>query len=767
MKNFFKIGTLLLSGLFLITFIHTCRAQSPATISGLVIDTASQPIPGASVILFSGDNIISGSSSDSKGFFQFKIKTSESPLTLKASAVGYTGRTIPIDSLFRENIFKINLTPELVEIKAITVNPVGVENQAEIKLSAREVTSTARQSLVPTNPVGALKEPEISRQGSNHSSQIRINGTNPKYYLNGVPMGTDPDHYGMFSVIPTTIIDEIKFYPQGTIARYALPSSIEFNTLTPFKTHRFAEMNLSTIEATGMGSVGNEKAFLYTSLRKSILDKIVKNFDISSDRQTLPPTNFGDFFISAGVRLSPHYRLMADQYYVRDYLSYNTASAVSTSENIRTYQFTNESYTAIRFDAMFDNLLVKFSGAQKNSQEEYNALPEKDISRSKVYLNLSESRRTNLVNLEATYLHGNFKLEIGSQMEYISYRETDLNQHNWNFLPPFANSDNPYVYQQALNETYGAYYNRESILNNSEYVSVKREGRRFNIESGLRLEYFKNLAEQKHLLWRQAVTYKTGEQSNLKLFMGTFAESPVNNILEPYQILIEANISNLQPIKTRLFSTGWANSVFQASLFTKKITNLPTVTPDFEEVFNKDGSIDEDFITMQSNGEARFYGGSISFEKDRFLTERLKVLTSYAYTHAYRLDNGVTIPYELNAPHKFLTKIDYKFNQKFSMGSELQVRSGYPYTPARPMLVYTEKDTYNPEYYTTTIEQENSEQFPTNVSLNLYGTYCFDNVEIFFAVSNITNHANPIINAASGYIYDAGILPTIGVKWRW
>lgn len=767
MKNFFKIGALLLSGLFLITSTHTCLAQSPATISGLVTDSAGQPIPGASVILFSGDNIISGNSSDNKGFFQFKIKTSENPLTLKASAVGYTSRSISIDSLFQENIFKISLTPELVEVKAITVNPVGVENPAEVKLSAREITSTARQSLVPTNPVGALKEPEISRQGSNHSSQIRINGTNPRYYLNGLLLGADPNHYGMFTVIPATMVDEIKFYPQGTRARYAQPSAIELGTPASFTKHRRFEMNFSTIEATGAGSVGNEKSFLTLSVRKSVLDKIVKKFDISSDRQTLPPTNFADFFMFTGIKLSPNYRLMADQYYVRDYLSYNTASAVNSTENVRTFQSTDEQYLAVRFDALFDRLLLKLSASQKRSQKTYRALPENEKAGSKVFLNLSEKRKTNLANLELCYLADKFQVDIGNQLEYVSYNEIDMNQHNWNFLPPFTNSDNPYVYQQALNETYATYYKRESILNDAVYVAVTRDGGWFNIESGVRAEYFKNLVERGHLLWRQAVTFRTGEQSYLKLYAGTFAESPANNILEPYQILITADLNKLRPIKTRLVSVKWTHRSLQVSLFAKHIRNLPLVTPDFDEVYQQDGSIAEDFISVQSAGEARFYGGSLSYEKTKFIFDRLDFRASYACTHAYRLDNGVNIPYELNAPHKFLAKIDYRVGPRFSIGSELQVRSGYPYTPSRPLLVYSEAETYTREYYHSVIAMENSEQFPTNISLNFYGNYSVKNIELFFAVSNVTNHANPIINAASGYIYDAGILPTIGIRWRW
>ena len=193
---------------------------------------------------------------------------------------------------------------------------------------------------------------------------------------------------------------------------------------------------------------------------------------------------------------------------------------------------------------------------------------------------------------------------------------------------------------------------------------------------------------------------------------------------------------------------------------------MPLITPNFNQVFDKSGQIDENFLEMQSTGQAQFYGGSISYDKLALLNSRLKFTGSYAYTYAHKIDQGVTIPYELNSPHKLYLSSDYQFSRVFHLGTEFQMRSGYPYSPTRGITTYQDPDKYNVDYYTSVISQENSEQFPTNLSLNLYGCFTFRSVEIYFSVSNVTNHANPIINAASGYVYDAGILPMIGLKWR-
>jgi hypothetical protein len=42
----------------------------------------------------------------------------------------------------------------------------------------------------------------------------------------------------------------------------------------------------------------------------------------------------------------------------------------------------------------------------------------------------------------------------------------------------------------------------------------------------------------------------------------------------------------------------------------------------------------------------------------------------------------------------------------------------------------------------------------------------FGDSELFFSVANLTNHANPMINTAGGFIYDAGLLPSIGFRQR-
>ncbi len=49
------------------------------------------------------------------------------------------------------------------------------------------------------------------------------------------------------------------------------------------------------------------------------------------------------------------------------------------------------------------------------------------------------------------------------------------------------------------------------------------------------------------------------------------------------------------------------------------------------------------------------------------------------------------------------------------------------------------------------------------IRMKLYG---FGSSQLFPWAANLTDHGNPIINISDGFIYDAGILPSEGLRWR-
>jgi len=761
MRNF---GFHLLALLALLSAASVPAANNSIVLEGAVTNMDNQPLPGATIIIIVDGTIIQGAATDQFGKYTIRFaKPQTGSMELRASSVGYAAQSVNLEIHNERTLLDFKLRETIAELASIRVCPDQNDRVTQISLDAEQLSRRARRSLVPTNPVAAIREPQISKQGSSHSSQIRINGTSPKYYLNGISIGTDPDHYGMFAIIPSSVVRQARFHSLGTDVSFGRSSVLELKTKSPFVSHSEGEISLCTIEATATYSLGNNRYYMLGTLRKSVLDKLVKQFDLSSDRTVLPPTNFSDLFVSTGVKLSPHFRLMLDHYYVRDFLSYNTANAVGTSQGVNTYQHSSEGYVGFRLEGLYDNLLFRATAATRSSLEEYRASSGKDGDG--LLLGLNSTRQENLGNIECTFLLGNFELKTGDQIQYFSRRSIDMHQQNWNFLPPFSSTDNPYIYQIALNEAYEEYHSNLTELNNAAYLSLSHEYGHTKIQSGIRLEYFANLSETKTLVTRNRLTFKTSDRGRMELFWGTFAESPVANILEPYQVLIHAWLHKLKPIRTRLLSAGYSHGPLTVSVFHKRIINLPVPVPDFSQIEQPGRFPDRAFITMQSTGGVGFKGGSLRADFDRFLSPGLSLYASYAYTDAYKYDNGVMIPYILHAPHKFVTQIDYQASRAFGFGVELQVRSGYPYSPLHSELPGTGDEIYTAEYYYSVISRENSLRFPTNAFLNVHANLDLGRSNIFCSISNVTNRANPIVNSASGLIYDAGIMPTVGMTY--
>ncbi len=751
--------------LLLILPASALRANTVSCLSGQVVDPQGTPIPGATIIVLSEGEVVSGSASDGSGRFRLSFpSTVSSSLMIRVSSVGYEPVIVniqPGNGLSAEIVLK----SQVVEVPGMTISPTVMPEARQVSISRERIARQARMSLMATNPTAAIKEPEVSRAGSSHSSQLRVHGTNPVYYLNGLPIGTDPAHYGMFCFIPASAVREIKFQALGSGAKYRLPSVVEFESPTPFGERPGGNVNVSTIDITGTLTFGGERWYALGSLRKSVLDQLVETLQGSSDRTTLPPTNFQDVFASVGFDLGRNVKLMVDQYHVRDYLKYNTSVITRTDNGTVTVQKSREVYTGARLQAPFGKVLLRVNGGIISERHQYLAVPESPAETAPhLYVDLKEYRRIGYGSLELDVDLDRTRVQLGIQSENSLQGQFDLEQNNWNFLPPFSNTDNPFVYQQALNETYAAKSGNTRGWNHAAYLSVSETVDRLTFEGGVRLDTYAPLAGGGEYSYRLKAAWRAGDRTAVELFHGTFSESPVDDILEPYQVLIRTNVNHLHPIKSELWSAGISGGPFRVSVFNKFIRRLPVPTPDFEQPLSEPGSVSNDFIDMTSTGEAHFWGGSVTFDKPHFLSSRLSLYASYAYTRAHRMDNGVETRYELEAPHRAQLQANYRLTSSLSLGAEVQVRSGYPYSPLRTEFVQDESHLYTESYYNQVMGEENSRRFPSHAYLNLKTEYGIGRTEIFLSLSNVTNRANPIISAATGLIYDAGITPMLGMS---
>ncbi|MBN2225870.1 MAG: carboxypeptidase-like regulatory domain-containing protein [candidate division Zixibacteria bacterium] len=755
----------ILTGICGVILIAGSALGAHRTITGRTLDKNDLPLVGATVLLYHHDRYVTGAATDISGAFSFAIDDSLlTALELRISSVGYTSLTYTIKSDSDTSAIILYLDENAIQLNRITVRPIREANLAQLKLSSATISRQSRHSLVSTNPVAAIKQPQVMREGSSHSSKLRVYGTSPTYYLNGTAIGYDPNHYGMFSIIPGTALNSLTVYPLGTDASFALPAAVTMDSPTTFSSRLQGAMNLSTTDATATMGLGGGRYFLTASLRKSVLDKLVDELNVDGDRTSIPPTNFQDVFVSTGLRLSSNTCLLVDHYQVRDYLSYQLDPTDLNPEGIDTYQHTNEKYYGAKLQTIGRHTSFKLQMSARSSYEIYRAYPPENYNKGDYHVYLNSERRTYQASAETGLNVDSWEITIGDQGQYIADREIVMDQYGWNFLPPDAASDNPFLYQYELNELYQNYVSNDNEFNNAAYATVCYHFAHGKISSGIRHEYFGTLGKKREWVSRHTLTLYPAEHHQVELFYGTFAENPANKIIQPYQVPIHDNLENLRPVLTRLLAVKYTYGPARIDVFRKTISRLPVLTPDFSEVA-KDGSVGESFITMQSTGAIEFYGANIALAMDRLPYVHGNLQMYYGYSHADKIVGNVTMPYELNAEHRFYLSYGRRLVGCVSFGTEFAARSGYYYTPVWTADYDKGLNRYSQEYYESHLQTENSERFPVNYTLDMHFDFDFGKVALYLGVSNVTNHDNPIINSSDGYVYDAGILPNIGLTY--
>ncbi len=657
----------------------------------------------------------------------------------------------------------VSMVPKSVELSGITVRPTQ-RNPEEVHVyGSKEISAPSRNSLVSNNPIDLVREPQLTRQGSAYSSKLRINGTIPTYYLNGIPIGSDPNHYGMFSIIPAPAVGRVAFHGSGTSAAFEVPATLELASPVAFGRHFGGSAEFSFVQATTSFSVGTDRIFTNGTVRKSVLDKLVKQFAVTSNRRTLPPTNFQDIFLSSGWQISHKQTLFLDQYYTRDFLAYDLGPTRSNTDGLYTYQHMSEEFQGARLLSQYGKFLFTSSLGRKTLYEQYQVYPPDENTYRGLHLNLLEHTSRDLAGFQTNYESGKTSLTVGTQLEYVTNRTTDMTQQNWNFLPPDANSDNPNFYQAELNQLYGDYSRSGKERNAAGFLSLTQGIGMAQFESGIRYEQFGSLSENRNVLFRERLSLQLSENDRVSFYAGTFAENPVKRILEPYQVLVRANLRNLTPVKTKLLAASFAHKGLKAELFAKKVSGMPVLNPDYSRVATNQAA-STGFIQMVSTGSARFYGADVSTDWDRFFSPKVRLYVSYGYTHGVKYASGEAVPYDLTAPHKFQLDLGYRPSEILHFGASFTGHTGYPYTPSFTTSFTKSHDRYAAATYDQYLSNENSARFPLSMSLNLSTGATFDRLDLFLTITNVTNRGNPIISTADGFVYDAGLFPSIGMK---
>ncbi len=776
-------------------------SRSEIVISGKVQSSTGAPIVGATVVLRHGASVVTGIVGDVDGNFtltysvkdyltemQSAVNTdssmeSDKLWTLRATSIGFKFWQTTIESLsiideasaqspLRMNDALIVMQEEQVQVEGVTVVAEATETPVFTERLVTNVKAMAQRGVSVSNPIEAVRAPEVSRSGSAFSSQIRFYGSSPDYSLNGASIGRDPAHYGMFSVLPSVAISEVGFSDQALSAQQTSPGQVELNTNRSFSVASSGELTLSALEAVGGYRKATGKWFVNAAVRKSVLDKLVDRIETQSDRRTIPPTNFQDVFVSAGVKLSPATSLYLDQYRAQDFLAFNSGATVNNSAGIDAFQHTRNSMYAAQLRHVTPSVILNIKASARFDNAIYRANSTDAENPAALLLDLQDNTTTLRSAADIAFSLGENQITSGVSISNWSAPQLSLSQRNWNFLPPYSTSDNPHYYQGLVNSEYGALDFSSGGTELALFTQFERSVGTWRLQGGIRAQGSNYLRSIVDLLGRFSIAHRFSNALTSQLSVGSYAEAPVSSLLDPYQVLVRKNLSSLRSVTTRIAKVavslkGSTESRYDFALFAKSINNLPTLTPYF---VNSESA--PEALEMRSKGIQRFYGITASYVRNAALRsifgKRLDVKTGYAFTYSSAQTNGVTTNYSEDSPHRFEMDATYHASSSINISGLFTMRSGNRYTT--PFALETLNAAYNNShigegFYESQLAAENSSRFPTHINVNLSVSYHAGSWTTMANIGNAFNRANPIVSANDGFVYDAGILPSLGATY--
>jgi hypothetical protein len=485
----------------LFTSILLCFIQAAAqtedygTISGFVYDSSNgETLIGASVY-FEKTNI--GATTNISGYFVIpNSPTGEQNLIV--SYIGYKAllRRITVQKGTNQ-LIKINLELTSIQTKEIvvtgdssrTIDKLFVKPISQIELTSRQINNIPR--VVEADLLRSLQTLPGIQPLSDFSSALYVRGGTPDQNLYLVD-GTDvynPEHaFGLFSTFNTNAIKKIELSKGGFSAEYGgrLSSILSVTNLDGNRNNFQGDLSVSLLSGavtlqTPIGSIGSVSG----SFRRTYLDQTVAKFI-----DEVPPYYFYDGNLKAFFDLDDEDKL-----------------------------------TFSLFDSK-DNLDYTF---EKNSQD-------------KVGFHYDWGNTTGSINwrrIITQKLFGNFWFTSSKYSSLFNFDEIELKEIN-DIADYTLKGNLEYYYSEDFNFKFGCEYKNvrgqlyEDLPNGK--VDAKRyinyycgyattnwkPTDRFDVEAGLRYEYFNSEKDYWNLDPRFSIKYRLTENSNLKFSSGIF-----------------------------------------------------------------------------------------------------------------------------------------------------------------------------------------------------------------------------------------------------
>lgn len=464
------------------------------SISGFVYDASNgEALIGANVYL---KEINMGASTNLSGYFVIPNIPS-GKYSLVVSYIGYrtTSREVKVNG--KTEILKINLETDVLQTKTIvvtgdsarTIDKLFIKPVSRIELNASQINSIPK--VIEADLLRSLQTLPGIQPLSDFSSALYVRGGTPDQNLYMID-GTDvynPEHaFGLFSTFNTSAIKKVELSKGGFSAEYGgrLSSILNVTNLDGNRNKFQSDVTISLLSASTtiqmpIGSIGS----LSGSIRRTYLDQTYAKFI-----DEVPDYYFYDGNVKAFFDLDDENKLVLSFYGGRDVLD---------------FKFDKDKENSTGFDYDWGN-------------------------------------KTGSINWKRIFspkLFGSFWVTASRFSSYFSFKEFELREEN-SITDLTFKGNLEYYFSKQLNLKFG--FEEKNIhgvffedfpggkvdagKHRNQYTgyltSSWRPGDLWDIEAGVRYDYFNSDKDYQNLDPRLSLKYRLTETSNLKFSTGIF-----------------------------------------------------------------------------------------------------------------------------------------------------------------------------------------------------------------------------------------------------
>jgi vitamin B12 transporter len=633
------------------TLLCTLAAKSQITIKGRVTDSKLNSLAGISVGVKGGYD---GGTSDSSGYYSFKLSEKADSIIIYASSVGFKKYEQRITVTSATVLTDIVLAEEITELKAVVISAGSFEASDQKRnavLKTLDVATTASANADVTSAIRTLpgtqqmgqSEGLFVRGGSAEETKIFIDGTLVNnFFYSSVP---EIPQRGRFSPF---LFKGLVFCTGGYSALYgqALSSALILESVD------LPETSSGSINVSSVG-VNN---FSYEKLSKN------KN------------TSAGISY--SYLNLSPYFKIIpqnVDYFRPPVYNNIEVNFRIKLPKNgiLKFYSYLNENNVGVTYKDI-DSAGLKNSFILKNKNLYSNLSLKQNICRSwKLLMGVSFSTNNDKIIQELQNMHNRNVLLTG-----IPYAYKNFNLENTNSLGQVRTvfekklkgltairfggeyhllSDKIAFVNLWINNRIAKYTEHFKALFAEADVYITND---IALKAGGRYEY-SSIISKGRIAPRVSLAYKLANKGQLSAAYGIFYQKPDRDILLwntnlNYQKAIHY-IVNYQ--KITLLQT------FRVELFYKKYDNFIKTFPD---------------TANSGNGYAK---GLDIFWRDKKTIKGFDYWVSYSYLDSKR--NYLNYPNPLS-PNYAATHTASLIIKKFISKIKLTVNASYTYSSGRP-----------------------------------------------------------------------------------